>query len=88
MRNDNVGQTPLSVATEKGHEVAVRLLVEKGAYVYYMDNDGRTSLSAAAEKGHKTVVKLLVENGVNIGFKNVLGGFISSSNNSLLENFR
>ena len=57
------GQVPLSWATEKGHEAAVKLLLEIGADVESKDGVGWTPLSRAAHGGHKAVVKLLLEKG-------------------------
>jgi len=44
------GQTPLLLAARYGDEVAVRVLVEKGADPCAKDNDGRTALSNAQNK--------------------------------------
>ncbi|ERF71343.1 hypothetical protein EPUS_03498 [Endocarpon pusillum Z07020] len=58
------GQTPLSLAAQKGHKAVVKLLIENGATVDSVDTKyGQTPLSYAAENGHKAVVKLLIENG-------------------------
>ncbi|KAL2012474.1 hypothetical protein VTN00DRAFT_5192 [Thermoascus crustaceus] len=59
------GLTPLSRAAEKGHEVVVELLIDKGADLEAKDKSGRTPLHSAAVRGHESVVKLLVEKGAN-----------------------
>jgi ankyrin repeat protein len=57
------GQTPLLLATEKGHEAVVKLLLEKGADLEAKDKDSRTPLLWAAVNGHEAAVKLLLEKG-------------------------
>ena len=61
---DSYSRTPLSWAAENGHEVVVKLLLEKGAELETKDKKyGRTPLSRAAENGYEAVVKLLLEKG-------------------------
>ena len=47
---DRRGQTPLSLAAEKGHEAEVKLLLEKGAELDSKDRRGRTPLSWVAKR--------------------------------------
>ena len=71
---DSHGRTPLSWAAERGHEVVVKLLAEKGADVESTDPAyGRTPLSWAAMQGHEAVVKLLLEKGADMESKNYWG---------------
>ena len=59
---DSSGRTPLSWAAAWGHEVVVRLLVERDdVEADSKDQYGRTPLSRAAESRHEGVVRLLVE---------------------------
>ena len=61
---DNSGRTPLSWAAGRGHEAAVKLLVERGdVEAGSKDKYGQTPLSWAAERGHEAVIKLLVKRG-------------------------
>jgi ankyrin repeat protein len=60
---DILGRTPLSWASENGHEAVVRLLIEKGAAVDSTEKDGQTPLLCASENGHEAVVRLLSEKG-------------------------
>jgi ankyrin repeat protein len=69
---DIYGQTPLSYATEKGHEAVVKLLLTKDGVDLNSKDDysGRTPLSHAAKNGHEAVVKLLLaKNGVDLNSK-------------------
>jgi hypothetical protein len=54
---------------EKGGEVVITLLLEKGADVESEDNHGWTPLSLAAENGHEAVIKPLLEKGANVKSK-------------------
>ena len=55
------GQTPLSWATENGHEGIVKLLLgRKDVNPDTPNTGGRTPLSFAAENGHEGIVKLLL----------------------------
>ena len=59
-KDNEYGQTPLSLAAENGREAVVKLLVGRDdVKADSKDDGGRTSLSWAAENGHEAVVKLL-----------------------------
>ncbi|KAF4333350.1 ankyrin repeat [Fusarium beomiforme] len=63
--NDLV-QTLLSHAAERGHKTVVRLAVNGlGAEKNVKDRSGRTPLHSAAAKGHKAVVRLLINEGAD-----------------------
>lgn len=68
---DGFGQTPLSWATENGHEAVVKLLLATNSVdINSKDNNGWTPLSWAAENGHEAVVKLLLAtDGVDVNSK-------------------
>jgi Ankyrin repeats (3 copies)/Ankyrin repeats (many copies) len=71
---DSWGRTPLWRAAENGHEVVVKLLLEKGAELESKDSEyGRTPLSRAAENGDEAVVKLLLEKGAELESKDKYG---------------
>jgi ankyrin repeat protein len=61
---DDCGLTPLSWAAQNGHEMVVKMLLEKDTVdpnsrdIVY----GRTPLSWGAERGHEVVVSLLLAN--------------------------
>jgi hypothetical protein len=72
---DSSGRTPLSWVAGRGHEVAVKLLLEKGAELETKDQSGRTPLSWAAGSGNEAaaVVKLLLEKGAELETKDQSG---------------
>ena len=41
---NNIGTTPLIIATQEGHFEALQLLIDAGAYLNTQDKDGRTPL--------------------------------------------
>jgi ankyrin repeat protein len=70
---DQVGRTPLLWAAEMGHEVAVRVLLEKGADIESKDLGGRTPLQWAAKGNHEAVTELLLEMGAIIDSRDLFG---------------
>jgi hypothetical protein len=60
-------------AAESGHEIVVKLLLEKGAELETKDNRSRTPLSYAAYSEHEAVVKLLLEKGAELETKDNRG---------------
>ena len=60
------GSTPLIIKSKKGHEAAVRLLLQHGADVAQATNSGTTALMDASLEGHEAVVRLLLEHGANV----------------------
>ncbi len=56
---DNNGNSALILASYKGHEGAVRLLLARGARQELLDKNGATALHVAAKKGHAGVVEQL-----------------------------
>ena len=72
---DDHGRTPLSWAAERGHEAAVRLLVERDNIdINSKDTEGNTAVMWASEKGHEAIVRLLIErDDIEIDAKNNFG---------------
>ena len=50
---------------ENGHDIVVRILLEKGASIG-ATWEGSTALSVAVDNGHETIVQQLLENGADI----------------------
>lgn len=62
---NNDGDRPLLVASKKGNEALVKLLIKSGANVNLANNDGWTPLIYAAHKGHTSVCECLINGGAN-----------------------
>ncbi|MCO5589537.1 hypothetical protein L7F22_043505 [Adiantum nelumboides] len=70
---DELGRTALSLASMKGHEDVVRLLLELGATLDLGDFEGNRPLHYASAYNQLIVVQLLIERGCSFATKNVLG---------------
>jgi len=70
---NNVGATPLFIATGKGHDSTVTLLLEGKANVDTPNNNGATPLLFAAQGGHDSTVTLLLEGKANVNNPNNKG---------------
>ena len=57
---NKAGHTPLSLASEKGHDEVVKLLLGREDVPDLPDNDGKKPFLWAARCGHEEVVKLLL----------------------------
>jgi ankyrin repeat protein len=67
------GQTPLLRAAENGHELAVELLLNKGADVNAQgEKEYGSALQAASFEGHDKIVELLLSKGADV---NAQGGY-------------
>ncbi|KAA1092407.1 hypothetical protein PGT21_001700 [Puccinia graminis f. sp. tritici] len=64
------GMTALHVASQKGHESTVSLLLDFQADVELTDNEGNTCLHYAAAWGHLKIVLLLIDRGSPFWAKN------------------
>ncbi|KAK4184223.1 ankyrin repeat-containing domain protein [Podospora australis] len=71
---DSHKRTPLSFASQAGHEAVVRLLLDHKVNVDAEDFRSRGALSYASECGHEAVVQVLLDHEANIDAKhNYLG---------------
>ncbi|KLO91782.1 ankyrin [Fusarium fujikuroi] len=82
---DRTGRTPLSYASEQGHETIMVVLLERGAkadsqdgeivpkWHYDNENAGRTPLSFATEQGHEAAVHILIANGASASVRSKSG---------------
>lgn len=60
------GQSPVSLAAQKGHTKCVKFLLGAGAEMNRADKDGNTALLLAAASGNKVIAKLLLKSGAKI----------------------
>lgn len=58
--------TPLHLASARGHIGIAKILIEKGAKIEAKDNYGNTPLHLAAKHGHTGTAKMLIEKGAEI----------------------
>ena len=65
MESASRGDTPLLIATRRGHTEVVRFLLAQQANPLLANNLAETSLFVAAEAGHTGIVELLLKKGVN-----------------------
>lgn len=66
LNRNNFGMSPLVIATSVGHVDVVRELLNKGAYINYIDKNGMTALEIAVENNSVDVVELLCNNGASL----------------------
>ena len=62
----NKGNTPLMIASQKGHIQTVSILLQNGAHVNMQNNDGWPPLMIASQNGHSQTVLILLQNGSNV----------------------
>ena len=70
---DSHGFTPLTLAAERGHLAAVRMLLEAGADINSPGSD-LTPLSMAIKQSHYSVISLLLERGANVNARDSVHG--------------
>jgi ankyrin repeat protein/predicted ATPase len=68
---NNLGQRPLLIATQEGHEDIIRMLIlQAPSSIEMADHDGDTALSIASRKGLTRVVEMLLEHGAPAALQN------------------
>ncbi|MDI6447531.1 ankyrin repeat domain-containing protein [Anaerobaca lacustris] len=70
---DELGRTPLHLATEQGHRPIAALLVAGGAEVDARDQYGRTPLFLAATRGAEDMVRMLADGGADVNAADRMG---------------
>ncbi|RWS06564.1 26S proteasome non-ATPase regulatory subunit 10-like protein [Dinothrombium tinctorium] len=70
---DELGWTPLMIASSAGHLDIVSALIESGANVNACNNNGQTSLHYAVSKNHVRIASLLTEHGADINARDNYG---------------
>ena len=61
----NYNMTPLMVASYNNHDLIVKLLLDKGSEVNYINEHGANALFYAITKGNNEVAKILLERGAD-----------------------
>lgn len=70
---DRTGMTALHWAALRGHEVCVRMLLDRGAEVDVLQKGMNSPFLLAAAGGHETVARLLLERGAELSLQNHKG---------------
>jgi ankyrin repeat protein len=70
---DKSGMSALHWACLRGHEIIVRILLDRGADSDVFQKGMNTPLLLAAAFGHETIARLLIENGADIHTRNSKG---------------
>ncbi len=65
-KGDEQDYTALILASTRGHESCVRVLLEAGADIEALADEGDTALTFAASKGHASIVQVLVNAGADV----------------------
>ncbi|MCJ1250247.1 hypothetical protein MMC30_007473 [Trapelia coarctata] len=63
---DKKGRTPLHLTAWGDHQVAIRLLLDKGADIQAQDKRGQTPLHSAVYEKNKAVIRLLLDKGADV----------------------
>ena len=80
------GQTPLYIASARGHLEIVKMLIASGALLDIADKLGSTHLYSASKNGHLEIVKMLIASGALLDEANNNGWtplYIASENGHL-----
>jgi ankyrin repeat protein len=67
------GSLPIHLAAEGGHDIAIRILLDRGAPVNDQNHNGRTPLHVAADKCTDTVAETLLSYGARLDVQDQTG---------------
>jgi len=70
---DEVGRTPLHIASAENHNIDMKVLLDIGADVNARDGQGRTPLMYAAADGLKRAATLLIQEGADVHLRDADG---------------
>lgn len=77
--NDEVGESPIHVATEKGNVDILKILIENGAHLDMLTRPGYSAAHLAVFSYQPQTLKLLLENGADKNIKDPDGNTLLSS---------
>jgi ankyrin repeat protein len=72
MLNQNQ-ETPLCLASHRGQQDTVDLLLDSGSDITHRDREGSTPLHKAVQSGHFYVVRLLLWRGADVNIRDSVG---------------
>jgi acyl-CoA-binding protein len=72
-KQDDMSQTALHLAADRGHVDAVTTLLSHGADINIQDEDGLTPLHTAVMCEHEDIVRVLLEGGADVSLEDIDG---------------
>jgi ankyrin repeat protein len=70
---DQIGQTPLIVATQHGCKKLVEILISAGADIHERNEFGQNAIITAAQENQLEIAKFLIESGANVNTSDAEG---------------
>jgi ankyrin repeat protein len=70
---DQIGQTPLIVATQHGCKKLVEILIGAGADIHERNDFGQSAIITAAQENLLEIAKFLIESGANVNIPDAEG---------------
>ncbi|EGE78309.1 hypothetical protein BDBG_00167 [Blastomyces gilchristii SLH14081] len=79
---DGWNHRALHAAAERGHEAAVRILLDSGADVSSVQSDGSSVLHSAVKGGNKIIIRMLLDTGADLSAWRAHGAPMGNSGTS------